>query len=372
MIACPACGLETPDGATECARCHLSTSLFDSVREAAGDQADRDPKYVQTIGEILSQLGDEPASPGPETTSATGRLAFPHRFPSPAAAAEKAPVAEPTGPSPRPLGTLPALPPAGEVPLLLRQVNDFLQLGRRQGVDLAPFTERAREALAVQDRGILEALARDLFVFLAAALTEEYEGAVARRNEIAGLVPTASPDVELEGCRASLALGDLAGAQRRLRHVEDALSDLEEEWATVQILVTEADLLTVTIRELGGDPGPALGPLAEGQRRARAGDRAGAEPVLARAALALWTILNPIFQRDLGRLKEQLMKRRAEGADVRPPTAYLRQLAADLRNRNFASAILTYRSLRDSVANAEAAPGDQRGAAAAPAAPPPG
>ena len=350
MIACPACGLETPDGATECARCHLSTSLFDSVKEAAGDQADQDPRFVQTIGEILSQLGEEPGEGSASDGSSSARLAFPHRFPSGASATRPAePAAEPPGPTPRPVTTLPALPPAGEVPMLLRQVNDFLQLGRRQGVDLAPYTERAKEALATQDRATLESLARDLFVYLAAALTEEYEEAITRRNELAGLVPTSSPDVELEGCRASLALGDLAGAQRRLRHIEESLSDLEEQWATVQILVTESDLLTVTIRELGGDPGPALGPLAEGQRRARAGDRAGAEPVLARAALALWTLLNPLFQRDLGRLRERLMQRRTEGLDVRPAMANLRQLAGDLRHRNFASAILTYRSLREAV-----------------------
>ncbi|HYK93559.1 MAG TPA: hypothetical protein VEY07_05915 [Thermoplasmata archaeon] len=348
MLACPACGAETADGASECGRCHLSTSLFDSVREAAGDQPDQDPKFVQTIGEILSQLGDE--SPAAETSTAvSGRLAYPHRFPTGAAPVPSTPAAEPGGPAPRALGTLPALPAGGEVSGLLRQVNDLLQLGRRQGVDLTPYTDRAREALATQERSLLELMARDLFVAVAAALTEEYEGAVVRRNDLAGLVPTASPDVELEGCRASLALGDLAGAQRRLRHVEESLSDLEEQWATVQILVTEADLLTVTIRELGADPGPALGPLAEGQRRARAGDRAGAEPVLARAALALWSILNPIFQKDLVRLKERLLQRRSEGADVRPATAHLRQLAADLRHRNFASAILTYRALRDAV-----------------------
>ncbi len=343
VLACPACGLETPDGATECARCHLATGLFEAVREAAGDQPDADPRFVQTIGEILQQLGDEPAEPADPRA---GQIAYPHRFPSPVRGSPRPETADASGPPPRPLGTLPALPPAGEVPLLLRQVNDLLQLGRRQGLDLTMYTDRAREALATQHRPMLDALARDLFVYVAAALTEEYETAIGRRNELAGLVPTASPDVELEASRASLALGDLAGAQRRLRHVEETLVDLEEQWATVQILVTECDLLAVTIRELGGDPTPALGPLAEGQRRARSGERAGAEPVLARATLALWTILNPLFQRELERLKQRLVGARADGTDVSVATGHLRQLAADLRHRNFAAAVATYRALR--------------------------
>ncbi len=345
-IACPACGLEAPVDSTECPRCHLSTQLFDAVREVAGDQPDPDPAYVQTIGEILTQLGDDPllAPEGPGATQ--GRLAYPHRFPSPAADRGRPSFLEKPPPAPQPLGTLPALPPGGDVPLLLRQVNDLLQLGRRQGLNLSPYTERAREALATQDRPTLEGLVRDLFVFLAAALTEQYDAVIARRTELAGLVPTESPDVELEGCRASLALGDLAGAQRRLRHVEETLSDLEEQWATVHILVTEADLIATTIRELGGDPTPALGPLAEGQRRAREGDRAGAEPVLARATLALWSTLNPLLKRELARLRGAIVGRQYDAAATPVVTQALRQLATDLQHRNFAAAVLAYRSLR--------------------------
>lgn len=343
MGACPACGFDNPDGTGECARCHLSVGLFDAVREAAGEDPDQDPKFVQTIGELLSQLGEPPAAP---EVPGGATILYPHRFPS-VPSATPGPVAEPP---PAALGGLPALPPAGDVPLLLRQVNDYMQLARRQSVDLTPFTERARAALLSQDRATLEALTRDLFVHLAAALTDEYERTLARRNEIAGLVPTASIDVELEGCRGSLALGDFPGAQRRLRHVEEMTSDLEEQWATVQILVTESDLLAETIRSLGGDPTPALGPLAEGRRRAREGDRTGAEPVLARAALALWSILNPLFQRELARLKDALLARRGRGEEIGPAVVLLRQLAADLRHRNFASAVISYRNLRDTLA----------------------
>ncbi len=353
MIACPACGLEIPGDSAECARCHLGRSLFDAVREASGDSPDPDPAYVRTIGEILTQLGDDPLL-APEPSE--GRLAYPHRFPSPALGRPKPSFLDQPPPPPQPLGTLPALPPAGDVPLLLRQVNDLLQLGRRQGLDLTPYTERTREALAAQDRPTLEALVRDLFVLLAASLTEQYDGAIARRTELAGLIPTASPDVELEGCRASLALGDLAGAQRRLRHVEESLADLEEQWATVQILVAEAELIATAVRELGGDPGPALGPLLEGQRRAREGDRAGAEPVLARSTLALWSILNPLLRRDLDRLREDLLGRRGRGEDVETATRMLRQLAGDLSHRNFGAAVLTFRLLRSTLGAPPAPP----------------
>ncbi|MCI4360838.1 MAG: hypothetical protein L3J91_03975, partial [Thermoplasmata archaeon] len=208
------------------------------------------------------------------------------------------------------------------------------------------FAESAREAILTQDRETLEVLNRELFVHLAASLTEEYEGVLARRHEVAALVATPSPDVELESCRAALAMGDLAGAQRRLRHIEQELTDLEDHWATSQILVAECDLLAGTIRELGGDPEPALGPLTEGRRLAREGDREGAEPGLARAALALWSVLNPLFMRELARVKETILHQRGEGRDITAAVLHLRQLAADLRHRNFAAAITAYRQLR--------------------------
>ena len=341
MARCPACGTETPDDATECARCHLSRSLFDSVREAAG-VPDADPKYLQAIGEILTAV-DASAEPAAEETAPAAMLSNAARFPS-ASAIGRSATAGTTGPR-APAG-LPALPPAGDVPVLLRQVNDYLQLARRQGLDLADFGERAREGVLTQDRESLELLSRDLFVHLAASLTEQYEGAAGRRQELAGLIETASPDVELESCRAALALGDLAGAQRRLRHLDEELSELEDQWATVQILVAECDLLASTVRELGGDPEPALGPLMEGRRLARDGDREGAEPVLARGALALWSVLDPLFMRELTRVKEAMLRDRAAGRDVGPGVVYLRQLAADLRHRNFAAAIAVYRQLR--------------------------
>jgi len=361
VIGCPACGLENADDATACARCHLAVELFGAVREATADEADRDPRFTQTIGEILSQLGDDPP-PASEPETGRAALLYSHRFPAPPAPRGDLPASRPPGP----VTGLPALPPAGDVPLLLRQVNDYLQLARRQGLELAPFTDRARAAVASQDRSTLEALSRDLFVHLAAALTDVYETAVGRRNDLAGLVPTGSVDLELEGCRASLALGDLAGAQRRLRHVEELVADLEDRWATVEILVTEADLIAETIRLLGGDPQPALGPLAEGRRRAREGDRAGAEPVLARATLALWTILAPMFQQELTRLRPAIVARRQRGDDMRPAIESLRALGRDLRHRNYASAVLAFRRLREATGGGGALDGGAPVAAAAP------
>ena len=339
MSKCPACGFENPDEATQCGRCQLATSLFPSVREAAGTP-EAAPSYLRAIGDILAAVDGPAETPEEPATAAVVSPAA--RFLSmPAALAPPATVPGPT----TPLG-LPALPPAGDVPLLMRQVNDYLQLARRQGLDLTEFGERAREAVLVQDRGTLEVLSRDLFVHLAASLTDEYEGVLGRRHELAGLVETTTPDVELESTRASLAMGDLAGVQRRLRHIEQELSDLEDTWATVQILVTECDLIAETIRELGGDPTPALGPLAEGRRLARAGERGAAEPVLARATIALWSVLDPILLTELARVKESILRQRSAGVDTTESVTHLRDLARDLRHRNFGAAIASFRKLR--------------------------
>jgi hypothetical protein len=341
MARCPACSFENPDDAWECERCHLSSSLFVAVREAAGNSAP-DPEYLRAIGDILAAVDStarDESSDDPDVPDSPVR--FPS-LPSPSLATPPGAPGEPGSPA---LG-LPALPPGGDEPRLIRQVNDYLQLARRQGLDLVAYAESAREAILTQNRETLEVLNRELFVHVAGSLTQEYEAVVARRQEIAALVPTTSPDVELESCRASLAMGDLAGAQRRLRHIEQELTDLEDHWATSQILVAECDLLAGTIRELGGDPTPALGPLEEGRRRARIADREAAEPVLARAALALWSVLNPLIMRELARIKDEILRQRAAGGDVTVAVVHLRQLATDLRHRNFAAAIAAYRQLR--------------------------
>jgi hypothetical protein len=342
MARCPACGLDNPPEALECDRCHLASQLFDVVREAAGTP-DSDPKFMTAIGEILAAV-DVPESSESDPEPVEGRLASPSRFLSfPPGGSAGSP--SPDAPRGQPSG-LPALPPGGDVARLTRQLNEHLQLARRQGIDLSDLGERAREAILTQDHATLEVLGRDVFVRLASSLTEEYESALTRRHDLAGLVATSTPDVELESCRGALDMGDLAGAQRRLRHIEQELTDLEDHWATVQILVAECDLLASTVRELGGDPEPALGPLAEGRRLARNGEREAAEPVLARAALALWSVLDPPFLREVSRMKDAILRQRRDGRDVTAAVEYLRQLAADLRHRNFASAIGAYRQLR--------------------------
>ena len=359
MRACPACGFENADDVGACARCRLATELFEPVGEfARGPESD--PQYLAAMAEILRAVG-EPDAAATEPPPVVGRMLQPARF-----LGIPAPTSSPPSRSPRPPETvpqLPALPRGDAVAALRRQVDDLLQIGRRQGINLTDFSQRARDSVLAPDRDLLEALNRDLFVHIAAALTEEYEELLGKREEIAQLIPTPSVDAELESCRWALSGGDLAGAQRRMRHIRETLGELEDQWATVQILVAESELLAETIRELGGDPSPGLGPLDEGRRLARGGGRAEAEPVLARAALGLWTIASPLLVKDLLRLKDAVLSRRAAGADVAPALSDLRDLSTSLRHRNFASAVSAYRRLRASL-DAPDAPADVPAAAA--------
>ncbi|MCI4331765.1 MAG: hypothetical protein L3K19_07980 [Thermoplasmata archaeon] len=302
------------------------------------------------MNEILSavdesgDLSTSEAGPGP----GPARLVHPLRFPAIGTPrATGAPVERIRGLDALP--ALPALPAGAGFELYRHQVDEYLQLARRQGIELAEFSDRAKRAILVQDRESVEVLSRELFVFLAASLGEEFDAVCAQRNELAAFFPIATQDSELDACRQSLLLGDLSGTQRRLHRVASALADLQEHWETVQILLTEADLLAGTIRELGGDPTPALGPLEEGRRLAKEGQREAAEPLLARGTHALWTVLTPLFSREMQRSKEVLLKAREEGADVTLAVASMRELATHLRHRNFASGIISFRRLRESV-----------------------
>lgn len=340
MAVCPACGFANPDAGAACGRCGLSVELFVPVREAAG-LPESDPQFSQAVQEILDAVGDAgtlPAAPSPGVLAQPGR--FPFLFPP-------TPRSDAPGPdAPRPIEGLPVLPAAQGVAVARRQVEEYLQIARRQGLDTTDFAARARAATAGEDAASFEAIGRELFIHIAGAFTEEFEGLVARRNELARTAPTSGPDVEFESCRAALALGDLGGAQRRLRHLDETLGRLETEWAPTEILVVQAELLAETVRELGGDPAPALGPLEEGRRLARRGERTAAEPVLARAGLALWSVLEPMFLEDLGRLKGRILAERDAGRDVGPALAELRQIAPDLRRRSFVSVVGAYRRLR--------------------------
>jgi hypothetical protein len=298
---------------------------------------------MQTVGELMRSI--DLLGPATEPTSAPrpGLL-------DPAAIHRPREIKrEPTPRQPeplRPLDQLPALPSLGSAPEVRRRIDEFVQLARRIGVDLGTLPGRLSPALLANDEATLSALARDLFVRLAGALAEEYETELTRRNDLAHLAPTPSADVELDAIRSAIAVGDLAGAQRRLEHVREELGRIDEEWAAGRILATECDLLADTLRDLGGDPRPALGPLEEGRRNLLTGQRENAERLLARAAMALWALLEPRFFEDLKRLRERLVSVRGAGVDIGPAVVGLRGVATELKARNFAGAIGAYRQLK--------------------------
>ncbi len=342
-LTCPACGAPTLSDATECPSCHLAVELFAPVQEAAGG-TDVDPSYIRTIGEILAAVDLAHPAP-PIETPPMALLSRPSRFPAPPPPrTPAAPIRTPE--ALRPLVELPALPAATSAGVLKRQIDEYFQVGRRAGLDFTDFKERAGAAMLTDDVPSLEVLSRDLFVHLTASLTDEYEAVLTRRNELAQLIPTPTPDVELEASRTALGRGDLTGAQRRLHHVSEELNRLEQEWEVVQILTTEADLLAETIRDLGQDPTPALGPLIAGRALVAEGRRPEAERMLARASIALWSILQPGLVRDLQRLKDRILDLRAGGNDIDPAVEQLRALTTELRKRNFVGTVVAYRRLK--------------------------
>lgn len=348
MATCPACGIEAVGDAAECPRCHLSVSLFSAVREAAGSGGDTDPAYLRTIGELLATVEvDKPARP--EAGPVHGLLSQPIR-------STELPADSPALRAPRPappiepLLDLPTVPsPNEDLPDVTRRVQEYFQVGRRLGLDFTDFRSRANAAALVGDVDSLEVVAREMFVHLSSSIAEEYESLLAHRNELAQLLPTSSADVELTSVRRAIGVGDLGGAQRRLTHVRDRLVALEEEWQVGRILVTEGEMLATTIRELGGDATPASGPLEEGRKLFADGHRDEAERVLARAAVALWTLLQPRLLDDLHRLRDRMMEERSAGLDIQPAVRELRAVSVELRKRNFVGTIVSYRRLRSAV-----------------------
>lgn len=354
MASCPACGTEAPADALECPRCQLSVALFDAVREAVGVD-ESDPRFTSEVQELLQAVDSRSVAEPPDTEAAgPGVLAYPSRFPSPATpvpaippgAPRTAPVEAPAPPSLNGLPSLPALPSGGAAGMR-RQIEEYERIARAFGLDLSDVPERNKAGLSVDDPATLERVGRELFVRLAAVLAEGYEEVVGLRNGLATLVPTASEDAELAEARAALLAGDLAGAEGRISAVRTRLRAIEEEHETQQILIAECELLADTTRELGGDPGPAMGPVEEGRRLVRAGKRAEAEAVLARAAVALWSVLYPRLAPELARIKEAMVAQRARGVDIAPQLRQLRDLAGNLKHRNFAAAIAAYRRLRE-------------------------
>jgi hypothetical protein len=348
MVACPACGVDV-GSQSSCPRCHLGIDLFDSVREAARESRDSDPTYLRTIGELLATV--DLAEPQPPGRGAPG----PRLVPSDRTTLTQRPVASRLGRSRpveevAPLTELPEAPAESDAPAdLKRRIQEYFEVGRRLGLDFTDFSARSNSAALVDDLDSLEVLQREMFVHLSSAIAEEYEACLARRNELASLLSTATADVELTAVRRAIGGGDLGGAQRRLAHVRDALGRLQEQWETSQILFTEGELMVETIRDLGGDPAPAAGPLEEGRRLFAEGHRAAAEQMLARSAMALWTLLEPRLLADLRRLRDRMMEQRSAGLDIEPGLAELRALSGELRKRNFAGTILTYRRLRSTI-----------------------
>jgi hypothetical protein len=343
ILLCPACGTPLTGEVDSCPKCHLSDSLFTAVREAAGPLSTSDPAALKTIWEILAAVDlSVPAVP----TTSPALLTRSPRLP----ALRESPTPPPEAPLPAtPLGDLHELPslPVGRTDAELdRKIEEYFHLGRRLGLDFSDFEGRHHAADLVEDRASLETVAREMFVHLVSALAEEFEGAIARRNELAAFVPTPSVDVEVDAIRRSVAQGDLTGAQRRLAHVRDELQRSEEEWEVGKILVTEAEMLATTVRELGGDPTPALGPLDEGRRLVRAGRRSEGERLLARGAVALWAVLEPRLVEDLHRLKDRLADLRSAGLDIQPAVEELKGVMTELRQRNFVGTIIAYRRAR--------------------------
>jgi len=342
MPACPACGSDVAADMKQCPECRLSVTLFPAIREAAGSSPNQDPTYIRTIGELLATVDLTKAPSRAEGTS-HGLLSRPNRA---ASRGVPPPAHKRPAKAIAPLTDLPELPSAKTDSELRRRVKEYFELGRRLGVDFTDFESRSNAAAVAKDEHSLEVLAREMFVHLVSTLAEEFEATLAQRNELTQLVPTPSADVELDAIRESIRLGDLPGALRRLTHVHDELLRVEEEWEVGRILLSECDLLVQTIRELGGDPSPAQGPLEEGRAFLTKGRRAEAEKLLARAAVALWTVLEPKFFEDLRRVRDRLNDARSSGADIAPAVADLRSIATELRQRNFVGMLSAYHHLR--------------------------
>jgi hypothetical protein len=314
--------------------------LFEPIRAAVG-LPKGDPRYETQVRELIEAMG-ELAVPSSAESSSNAEIAAPARFPSLSAGR-----AEPRGDEPalaiRELPKRTAPPAPGGIPELRSEIEGYLRLGRRLGVGASELNDRARELERSEEAAELDRFATELFVRAAASLTDTYAALLNRRNELAELLPTPQIDGGLEAGRTDLALGDLERTEISLREAGAGLDRLEEEWGPSQVLLQGAVDLEDTIRDLGGDPGPAHGPILEGRRLIHSLERGRAESVLARGTVGLWTVLNPLLERDLTRRISEVRTRKEAGSDVEPVLSDLTEFASQVRQRNFSAAVAFYR-----------------------------
>jgi hypothetical protein len=352
VVECPLCGAETAESAVHCPTCGLATSLFGPLREELeAAEEPPPPEGARVFPEVLQLIhelgGGVPASSGP------GAVAQPSRFPAPEPPTAKVPsVTSPPAPP-----NLPAIDSADREQVLLRDLEEFRLLARRLGVDLTPIEAPIADAKRTKDLAALEELRRNLYVRDAAFLAESLDRVLARRNELSALTALPTIDEGIEASRRAFARGDLVGAYRLLQKATTELEAREEEWMEVKVLSVEADFLVGTIRDLGGDPSPAVAPLAAARRWARDGELEQVERALARSILALWRLASPLVLEDLKRIRATLASTTREDGDLRTARAALEEMASGLKIRNFTDAILSYRAAKEATERIQAARG---------------
>ncbi len=330
MPVCPSCDVASEAGALACPTCGLAVELFDPVRQVVGVPRS-DPRYAEQVGALIEALGNLalPATPeggaGPSNGGST--------------------AAEPPEPVPEDLRIheVPLPPPvAPEIDVARRRIADYLDLAGRTGLDGISLDPVTRERVQVDDLATLDAIERDLFVRVSAGLTDRYESLLPRRTALASFGPTEGIDARLAAGRGHLEAGELAASGERLVEASDALTAAETEWAPVRTLLIEARTLAEGVRRFGGDPAGALGPLQEGERHAKAGERAPAENLLTTATIGLWALLNPLLTRDLAGRVAALKELKAGGVEVGPVMTEMLAFNRAVKERRYADAIAAY------------------------------
>jgi hypothetical protein len=332
MPVCPACDADNLPGSPACRKCGLSTELFEPIRSAVGLPRGS-PQYEAQVRALIEAMGDLAVAP---PASDEARITPTGRFPTTSEGSGVVPGLS--------IHDLPKRAPStGGTAELRGEIAALRRLDLGWGAEEPGADERARSIVERNDPGELDRFAGELFVRVAARLTDRYGAELGRRAELAQFLPVPEVDALLAEARAALAGGRLDLADQRLRTAAEALERLEEEWGTTEVLLKAALDLEATIRELGGDPAAAMGPVEEARRRIRALDRTGAEPLLAHSTVGLWTILNPLLEKDLARRIEEVRLHQAAGTNVEAVVADLKEFASQVKQSNFSAAVAFYR-----------------------------